>query len=143
LLANRGGQAAEIAGLVGDRDVDPADMGSASALLARPGDIEPTFRLGGEAFERCPQSMVWIVTPFAGRDDADDAGRRGSAWQQPAKCRAIAGNEAADRYRNPSGAPLLRARASGITLLRSSGGSGKGGRSSLRGQVARPSPTAT
>src|ERR1041384_3311825 len=71
LLADRGGQAAKIAGFVGDRDVDPADMPRLT-LFAAPRDVEPALRLVGEAFKRVTIDRV-DRHPLAGGDDADDA----------------------------------------------------------------------
>src|SRR5712691_10634114 len=103
LLADRRGQAAEIAGLVGDRDVDPPDMGGIG-LLARPGDVEPALGLGGEAFQRVAIDRV-DRHALAGRDDADDpvAGQRVAA---AGEMQRHPGNEAADRHRGPARAAL-------------------------------------
>jgi len=70
LLPDRGRQAAEIARLVGDRDVDAAGMGGIR-LLAAPRDVEPALRLVGEAFERVAIDRVDRHT-FSRRHDADD-----------------------------------------------------------------------
>src|SRR3954469_7727638 len=92
LLADRRRQAAEIARLVGDRDVDPTNV-SDFRFVTAPGDIEPAFRLVSETAERVAVDRV-NCDSLAGRDDADDAlaGQRvttagemqGHAWNETA-----------------------------------------------------------
>src|SRR5207253_10754548 len=98
-----GGRAAEIAGLVGDRDVDPAGMGGVG-LLAGPGDVEPALGLVGEAFERVAVDRV-DRHPLAGGDDADDAVAR-QRVTATGKMHRHARDQAADRYRGPFGSSL-------------------------------------
>src|SRR6266849_5254660 len=57
LLADDRGQAAEIAGLVGDRDVDPANMDCIGSAASQ-GDVEPALRRVGETFERIAVDRV-------------------------------------------------------------------------------------
>src|SRR5438132_82846 len=96
LLADDGGQAAEIAGLVGDRDVDSADMDRIS-FAPSPGDVEPALRRLGEAFERVAVDRVDRHTLARGYD-ADDAVSR--QWvATTGEVQRHAGDQAADRHR--------------------------------------------
>src|ERR1051325_7505343 len=93
LLADRGGQAAKIAGLVRDRDVDPADMARLT-LFAAPRDVEPALRLVGEAFE-CVAIDRMDRHPLAGGDDPDDAGA-GQGMTATGEVQRQPGDQAAD-----------------------------------------------
>src|SRR5437016_4388881 len=103
LLADRGGQAAEIARLVGDRYVDPAGMGGIR-LLAAPGDVEPALGLFGEAFQRVAIDRV-DRHALAGRDDADDPVTR-QRMAAAGKMHRHPWDKTPDRHRRLGRAPL-------------------------------------
>src|ERR1700732_2024168 len=71
LLADNRGQAAEIAGLVGNWDIDPADM-NGIGVAAPPGNVEPALGRLGEALERIAVDRVDRHT-FTRGHDTDDA----------------------------------------------------------------------
>src|SRR5215469_7266940 len=123
LLADDRRQAAQIAGLVGNRDVDPADVNP--LIIVAPGDVEPAFRRFGEAFERLAVDRVDRYA-FSGGHDADDT----IARQRMAAAREMqrhAGNETTDRYRRiaalgPAPSPVQRDDLGlGFVLLREGG----------------------
>src|SRR6516165_3050300 len=123
LLADDRRQAAEIAGLVGNRDVDTADVNP--VITVAPGDVEPAFRRFGEAFERLAVDRV-NRHAFSGGHDADDT----IARQRMAAAREMqrhAGNETTDRYRRiaalgPAPSPVQRDDLGlGFVLLREGG----------------------
>src|SRR3954454_335658 len=95
LFADCRRQTAEIARFVGDRDVDPTNVSNFRFVTA-PGDIEPAFRLVGEAAQRVAVDRV-DRDPLTGRPDADYpfAGQRVAA---AGKMQGHAGDEAADRH---------------------------------------------
>src|SRR5262249_11833011 len=97
LLTDHGGQAAEIAGLVSDRDVEPTDMDRVGITVA-PGHVEPALRALGKALERVAIDRM-DRHASAGRHDADDA----VPWKRVAaagKMQCHAGYQTADRYRH-------------------------------------------
>src|SRR5947207_7122702 len=96
LLPDDRGQAAEIAGLVGDRDVDPADM-DRIPVASSPRDIEPTLGRIGETLERIAVDRVDGDT-LTGGDDADDAVAR-ERVATAGEMQRHARNQTANRYR--------------------------------------------
>ena len=65
-------------------------------FVAAPGDVEPAFRLVGEASERVAVDRV-DRHPLAGGDDADDAVAR-QRMAAAGEMQGHAGDEAADRH---------------------------------------------
>ena len=94
-LADHRRQAAEAAGLVGDDDMEPADMG----LAPSPDPIcqaTSSQRSGVSAkLSSVSQSMVWMVTPLP-VVTMPTMRSPGSGWQQPAKVQRHAGDQAGD-----------------------------------------------
>src|SRR5215469_3546806 len=91
LLPDHGRQAAQIAGFIGDRHIEPADMDG--VVTVAPGDVEPALRCLGKTLQGLTVYRMDRDT-FASRDDADDAvpGQRvaaagevqSHAWDKPA-----------------------------------------------------------
>src|SRR6185436_941780 len=70
---NDRGQARQAAGLVGDRDLEPAGVGAAAVAADRvPADVDPAFGRLAEAFQRGAVDGV-DGDALARGDDADDA----------------------------------------------------------------------
>src|SRR4051794_16057234 len=139
LFADCRRQAAEIARLVGDRDVDPTNV-SDFRFVTAPGDIEPAFRLVSKTAERVAVDRV-DRDSLAGRDDADDA-LAGQRVTTAGEMQGHAWNETANWHRRvaPGAAPPRAVEWDDLFL--SSGGSGKAALATSR-PVASPSPTAT
>src|SRR5207248_2315177 len=96
LLADYRSQASKVAGLVGDRYIEAADM--IGVVVVAPGDIEPALRRFGEALQSLAVDGV-DRHPLPGRDESDDAvtGQRVAA---AGEVQRHARDETADRYRD-------------------------------------------